>query len=160
MKPFGCFCLALLLLGLAGCETTGTTSPAAPATPTKSATAAPADKPEPRPEPPAAALGSSTPSEQPPELLNRRPVERFVAQADYSYDLRKAGIEGRVVVEFIIDTNGDVVAPFVVSATHPALAAPALAAISRCKYSPGMKNGHPVNCRMQQSLTFSLGQTK
>ncbi len=152
MNSLSLLCLATLLLGLTGCETTNTAKPAVTAAPPVMEPASKLDTPP--------VMDSSAKLEQPAELLDRRPVRRFVVQPVYPFELRKEGISGRVVVEFIIDTNGNVVNAFAVSASHPALAQPAVDAISLWKFSPGMKNGRAVNCRMRQSMAFSLGETK
>jgi len=72
--------------------------------------------------------------------------------------LRQAGIEGRVRVAFVVDTTG-VVEPTsvrVLSSSHRLFERPALAAVSRCRFSPGRAAGRVVRVRMQQAVNFTL----
>jgi len=70
--------------------------------------------------------------------------------------VRAEGIVGVVTVQYIVDTNGNVVSPVVIKSPDPRLSEAALDAISQWKFVPGEKNGHKVNTRAEQSLTFSL----
>lgn len=137
MKPFGLSCLALLLLGLAGCETAGPASPATPAKPG-----------------PAAALMPAAPAKAPAGALDHLPAQRVRVDPMYPFEARQAGITGYVVVEFTINRNGDVVKAVAVEATYPAFIAPALACVSRWKYEPPLMNGQPVNYRTREKITF------
>ena len=40
--------------------------------------------------------------------LDQQPVARFQARPQYPFEMRRAGISGEVLVDFIVDTNGDV----------------------------------------------------
>ena len=40
--------------------------------------------------------------------LDQQPVARFQARPQYPFEMRRAGIAGEVVVDFIVDNNGDV----------------------------------------------------
>ena len=41
-------------------------------------------------------------------MLDQTPVPKFQARPQYPFEMRRAGIAGEVVVDFIVDTNGDV----------------------------------------------------
>lgn len=128
MKKLPAPCLAALLLGLAGCETTPT------------ATA---------PHPPAPTVDLSK--------LDQMPQARIRVAPIYPLELKKQGATGQVVVEFIIDPEGNVVNPVVVRSTHPDFEVSALSAILQWKFTPGIKDGRAVNTRLQQQISFDMG---
>ena len=74
----------------------------------------------------------------------------------YPPALRKAKVKGIVVLLFVVDENGDVVAPQVEQATHREFVYPALQAISRWKFSPGYYDGEPVKVRVRLPIQFNL----
>jgi protein TonB len=73
---------------------------------------------------------------------------------DYPEDLRRAGIEGPVVVRFTVEPDGSVSDPAVQGSPPPRLAALALDAIRQWKFAPAMKNGVPIRARVQQPFLF------
>jgi protein TonB len=92
--------------------------------------------------------------------LDQRPVARVQPQPTYPYEMSRAGISGEVVVEFIINTNGDVVQTQVTRSSHREFEQPAMAAVAKWKFKPGRKGGRPVNVRAQQLLEFNLEDSK
>lgn len=88
--------------------------------------------------------------------LDRAPVARFQARPTYPAELRQAGTTGEVVVEFTVDTNGDVVNPRAARSSQPGFEAAAIDAVSKWKFSPGRKGGNEVNTRLQVPIVFSL----
>jgi len=70
--------------------------------------------------------------------------------------MMKAGATGEALIEFIISPRGDVVEAHVVSATNSLFGEAAVAAVLRCKYKPGIKNGVAIATRMQMPLYFTL----
>lgn len=72
--------------------------------------------------------------------------------------LREAGIEGRVVVGFVVDTTGAVepTTVRVLSSTHQLFEPPTRAAVAMCRFSPGRAAGRAVRVRMQQAVIFTL----
>ena len=85
----------------------------------------------------------------PPKALKR-------ALPIYPYNLRRAGLTGEVQMEFIVDTNGDVQNPVVVSSNNPWFERSALDAILRWKFLPGMRAGRAINTRATQRVSFDL----
>ena len=67
-----------------------------------------------------------------------------------------AGIEGRVVVQFIIDREGNVRDPFVVRGIGGGCDEEALKAVSKAKFIPGKQRGKPVLVRYSLPISFSL----
>ncbi len=74
----------------------------------------------------------------------------------YPFELRKTGVTGTVVVEFIVDASGRVTEARAISSPHPDLSKAAVAAILQAEYKPGIRKGKPVATRMQVPLTFDL----
>lgn len=65
--------------------------------------------------------------------------------------------QGRVVVKFIVDKNGDVVNPEIVRSVDPDLDKAALEAVTKLeKFGPGEVNGRPVNVYFTLPISFSL----
>jgi len=90
-------------------------------------------------------------------LLDRKPTPRAQIPPQYPFELRNAGIEGEVVVEFIVDTNGHVRNPTIVRSTQREFEAAALQAIAKWTFRPGRKAGRIVNAgRVQQLFTFRI----
>jgi periplasmic protein TonB len=87
--------------------------------------------------------------------LDQQPVARVRQAPTYPYDMRRAGINGTVVVEFIINTEGDVIQSQVVRSSHREFEMPALQAVQKWKFKPGRKGGRVVNVRASQLLEFN-----
>lgn len=87
--------------------------------------------------------------------LDQQPVARVRQAPTYPYDMRRAGINGTVVVEFIINTDGDVIQTQIVRSSHREFEMPALQAVQKWKFKPGRKGGRVVNVRASQLLEFN-----
>lgn len=87
--------------------------------------------------------------------LDQQPVARVRPAPTYPYDMRRAGINGSVVVEFIISTEGDVIGTQIVRSSHREFEMPALQAVQKWKFKPGRKGGRVVNVRASQLLEFN-----
>ena len=102
------------------------------------------------------------PAQQPPESLvatvEQRPalIENSCQAPAYPDSLRAAGVEGRVMLEFVIDTSGTVEQSTVrvLSSSNLSLEAPARAAILTCRFQPGRIHGIPVQVRVQQPINY------
>jgi protein TonB len=89
--------------------------------------------------------------------LDQKPQPRVTVGPQYPFDMKRQGITGEVVVEFIVDTNGDVRNPYVVRSTQREFESAAIQAISKWKFRPGKKGGRVVNTgRVQQPFSFNL----
>lgn len=79
----------------------------------------------------------------------------------YPSGAAKAKIEGRVIVEFIIDKNGAVTMPKVVRGINDSLNNEALRVIKALpRWTPGYANGKPVKARYIYPVTFRLAKAK
>lgn len=83
-----------------------------------------------------------------------RPLDQV--EPNYPFFLQQMGVEGWVIVEFIIDTNGKVVRARAHAASHDQFKQPAIESILKSTFSPGMENGRPVATRVRQRIEFRL----
>lgn len=86
----------------------------------------------------------------PPSIIKR--VEpRFPAAARYF------GVEGKLVVEVVIDPDGTIRAPRIIQPLAPTLSYTALSAIRQWRFNPGKLNGKPVPVIFNLTVNFKLG---
>lgn len=99
-------------------------------------------------------------AESEPELkpgeLDVLPTLRNAEVPIYPPEMRRAGLEGMVLVEFVVDRNGRVSEPRVIRSNNPYFERPALNAVRRWTFKPGQKGGRAANTRIQQTITFNL----
>ena len=91
-----------------------------------------------------------------PSALDQQPVPRFQARPQYPAQMRQEGIAGEAVVDFIVDTNGNVRNATAIRASNGQFGDAAVAAVSRWTFKPGRKNGHAVFTHMQVPIEFTL----
>ncbi len=75
---------------------------------------------------------------------------------EYPEMARQAGIEGRVVVQFIIDEEGQVRDPVVVRGIGGGCDEAAIEAVKQVEFTPGRQRGRPVQVRYSLPITFRL----
>ena len=83
-------------------------------------------------------------------------VQALQEEVEYPDFARKAGIEGRVFVQFVVNEEGNVVQPKVTRGVHKLLNEEALRAVQELDCEPGMQRGNPVKVRMSLPVTFRL----
>jgi protein TonB len=88
--------------------------------------------------------------------LDHSPKARYQVAPNYPGSLRNGGITGTVVVEFIVDKEGNVHDALAVRATNPGFIEAALQAVSRWKFEPGEVHGKRVRFRMSIPLVFQM----
>ena len=88
--------------------------------------------------------------------LDQRPQEKFQAKPIYPFEMRRAGIAGEVLVDFIVDSNGDVRNAYSVRSSQREFESAAVQAVSKWKFRPGKKGGRAVNTHMQVPIVFTL----
>ncbi|MDX2187083.1 MAG: energy transducer TonB [Opitutaceae bacterium] len=76
----------------------------------------------------------------------------------YPRDLKRARVQGEVVLGFVVSPSGEVQQLEVLSSTHPGFERAALASIARWRFEPGLVHGTPVATRMEQAISFTLGR--
>jgi RNA polymerase sigma factor (sigma-70 family) len=93
--------------------------------------------------------------------LDQTPVARFQSRPQYPFEMRRAGIGGEVVVDFVVDTNGDVQNAQALRSSRQEFEAAAVAAVSKWKFKPGRKDGRDVLTHLQVPIVFTLeGQSR
>jgi periplasmic protein TonB len=85
----------------------------------------------------------------PPELINR-------VQPVYPEIARKARVQGVVIVEAIIDKQGNVTDCRILRGLPMGISEAAVAAIQRWKYRPATLNARPVAVYLTVTVTFTL----
>ncbi len=88
--------------------------------------------------------------------LDQRPEPRVRINPVYPFEMRRSGLRGEVLVEFIVDTQGNVRDPIIIRSSHPGFEQAAIDAVLKWKFRPGRKGGAPQNTRVRQPLTFNL----
>jgi protein TonB len=94
--------------------------------------------------------------ERMPELIGG--LETLQKSIIYPEIARLAGIEGRVMVSFVIDEKGNVLNPVVVRGIGGGCDEAAIEAVKKAKFIPGMQRGMPVRVRFTLPITFRLNQ--
>ena len=92
--------------------------------------------------------------------LDQKPIARVQQAPQYPYEMSRAGISGEVVVEFIINSNGDVIQTQVVRSSHREFEVPAMQCVSKWKFKPGRKGGRAVSTKASQLIEFNLEDNK
>ena len=110
----------------------------------------PADEPEPEPEEPEIFVIV----ENPPELIGG--LEGLQGRIQYPELARRAGIEGTVFVQFVVDEQGNVVDPVCVRDPGGNTCEAALAAVQQSQFQPGRQRGKPVKVRFSLPVKFRL----
>ena len=88
--------------------------------------------------------------------LDQQPVPRFQSRPVYPAHLRRNGVRGQAVVDFIVGPDGNVYNAFSVRETDPAFGAAAVEAVSKWKFRPGKIADRVVWTHMQVPVVFSL----
>jgi len=92
-------------------------------------------------------------------LLSEQPAEVLSGPLPaYPELLRQAGVQGRVVLEAVVDTTGRVLpqSVSVVSATNPGFVAPARQALLATLFRPAMTGGKPARLRVRIPYDFTI----
>ncbi len=79
---------------------------------------------------------------------------------EYPELARKAGIEGRVYLEFIVTKKGKVENPKVLRGPGAGLNKEALRVIKKATFRPGLQQGRPVNVRYSMPIRFNLNKER
>jgi protein TonB len=88
--------------------------------------------------------------------LDQAPQARFQPKPAYPFEMRRQGITGEVVVEFVVDSNGDVRDPYAKRSSQREFETAAVQAVQKWKFKPGKKGGKNVNTRMLVPIEFSI----
>jgi len=89
-----------------------------------------------------------------PELIGG--LKSVQSRIQYPEKAKKAGIQGRVYVQFIVNKEGNVVNPHVIRGIGGGCNKEALKAVEQARFKPGYKDGKPVQVRYALPIVFSL----
>jgi TonB family protein len=89
-----------------------------------------------------------------PELIGG--LASIQSRVQYPELARKAGIEGRVYVQFVVDKKGNDVDPKVVKGIGGGCDQVALNAVKQARFNPGYKDGKPVQVKYAIPIVFKL----
>lgn len=92
--------------------------------------------------------------EDQPELVGG--MSALQESISYPETAKEAGIQGRVIVQFIVDEDGNVTNPKVIRGVHEALNQAALDAVTAQEFEPGKQRGEAVKVQMSLPVTFQL----
>ena len=107
------------------------------------------EEPEPEPEPEIFVV-----VEQMPELIGG--LGEIQKKIKYPEIARKAGVEGRVIIQFVVDESGSVSEPAVVRGIGAGCDEEALRVVRQAKFKPGKQRGKSVKVKMSLPITFKL----
>ena len=66
------------------------------------------------------------------------------------------GVQGNVIVSFIVDEEGTVSEPRISGSVSYAIAQAAMEAVTQSSFTPGIKDGKPVKVKMTMPVTFRI----
>jgi protein TonB len=88
--------------------------------------------------------------------LDRIPEPVMQPAPVYPMSLKAAGPTAKVIVEFIVDTQGRVVNPFAVESDYPGFDEAATTGVQKWRFRPGVRAGNKVNTRMRVPIVFRV----
>lgn len=87
--------------------------------------------------------------------LDEPPRARFQPAPIFPHEARRDGQRGEVIVQFLVDEEGRVLEPRVVSSTHGMFDASTLQAVAKWRFHPGRSSGRIVRFRMSVPVVFT-----
>ena len=92
--------------------------------------------------------------EEMPELVGG--LAALQKKIKYPEIAKKAGVEGNVIVQFVVDEKGNVVDPVVLKGIGAGCDEEALKAVRTAKFKPGKQRGKPVKVKFSLPVRFRL----
>lgn len=90
--------------------------------------------------------------------LDQMPAVKYQASPVYPGSMKRSGISGEAVVDFIVDPSGNVRNAVAARSSQREFEEPACAAVSKWTFKPGRKGGRAVYAHMQVPIVFTLGE--
>ena len=81
-------------------------------------------------------------------------IERLEAGIQYPDFEQRAGVEGAVVIQCVVQTTGLTTNVEVIRSVSPGLDRGAVEAVRRARFEPGRQDGRPVAVRISLTITF------
>lgn len=76
---------------------------------------------------------------------------------NYPIAAQESGIQGRVIIQFVVNRDGSVTDPIVLRSVHPVLDREAIRVVSSMpRWRPGMRDGRPVRASYAIPVSFKL----
>ena len=88
--------------------------------------------------------------------LEKRPEAISQVAPAYPAELRKAKIDGSVMLMFVLDENGRVEDPRVENSSRPEFEKPAVEAIKKWRFRPGIREGKAVRTYIRIPIKFKV----
>lgn len=107
---------------------------------------------------PALAAAPATLSAVDIAVVDIKPRAYRQPSAAYPSALKQTGLSGKVVLSFILDTDGKPTQIETIEASNDLFTPPAIEALSRWRFYPAQKDGLPVACSMQQAFVFAAAK--
>lgn len=92
--------------------------------------------------------------EEMPELIGG--IGELQRKIKYPEIAKKAGVEGMVVIQFVVDESGRVTDPVVVKGIGAGCDEEALRVVEDARFKPGKQRGKPVKVRFSLPIRFKL----
>ncbi len=89
-----------------------------------------------------------------PEIIGG--IGSYYIHIEYPEEAMQAGVEGRLVLSFVVETSGHTTSVEVVETLHPACDSAAVRALRQTRFVPGRQNGDVVPVRMRLPVRFKL----
>ncbi len=83
-------------------------------------------------------------------------IGAYYINIDYPQKAINQGIEGRLVLHFVVEPDGGTSGVNIHQSTHPLLDSAAVQALRRTSFIPGHQNGQPVRVRMSLPVSFEI----
>ena len=93
-----------------------------------------------------------------PSMLDQQAQPTSQSRPNYPFEMRRAGIAGEVLVDFIVDPDGNVQNATATKSSQHEFEASAVQAVSKWKFKAGRKGGKNVATHMQVPIVFSLNE--
>ena len=90
--------------------------------------------------------------------LDEAPAEKYKARPVYPESMRRLGISGEVLVDFLVDPSGNVRNATAVHSSQRDFEESACTAVGKWKFRAGRKDGHAVYVHMQVPIVFTLSE--
>lgn len=84
------------------------------------------------------------------------PQKRYAPMPKYPFTQRIACLEGKIIIQLVIDENGKPRSPNILFSRYPVLAFAAIDAMREWRFNPASKNGQPVSAYYIVTVNFGL----
>lgn len=95
-----------------------------------------------------------------PSALDQRPSPCVQTKPVYPAVMKQEGLSGSALVDFIVDSEGNVRNATAVRSTTPEFGESAVSAVTKWKFRPGRRAGHAVFTHMQVPIEFTLDRSE